>query len=178
MQNLNVLFLATYELALSLVFGVVSVVLATKLLNRFVLSSPVEKFIRERHLPGCLISGSLIFSMVFLVRGAIEQSTLALQASVAASGGMALKPLGIALVHFVVFYLVSFVIAFLALFVTLELYRMLMRQIDLDDEIERMGNLALSVFLSINLIGVVLFIDKPLSHLIGSLVFYEQIGRL
>ena len=178
MQQMNVVILTTYELVMSLIFGVVTIVFATKLMNRFVLSLPVEEFIRLKHKAGCLISGSLIFSVVYLTRGSVEQSTLALQSLVNANHGFGLKPLLIALVYFVVFYLISLFLSFYVLFLFSKIYRFIMSEIDIDAEIEKKDNLALAIFLSVILMGLVQFLDKPMSHTLGSLVFHEYLEKL
>ena len=178
MQEMKVLFLTSYEVSMSVVFSMVTVYLSIKFLNKFILSSPVEVFIRKRHVPGCLISGILICCVLFLVQGSIEHSTLALQSLVIAHNAFTLKILGIALLYFLAFYVVTFITSFFVIFVISIMYRRMMKDIDFDDEVDNHQNLGLSVFLSVTLIGIIVFIEKPLNHLLGSMVFHEWLEKL
>jgi hypothetical protein len=178
MQELKVVFLTSYELIMSLVFAMVTIYLATKFMNKFVLSAPIEEFIRRRHKSGCLISASLICSVLYLVQGSIEQSTLALQSLVMAHNQFSFQILGIALIYFVIFYIVTFITSFVLIFIISKIYRKMMEEIDFDDEIEKHDNLGLSLFLSLILFGIVLFIDKPINHFLGSLVYHEWLDKL
>lgn len=178
MQQLNVTFLATYELTLSLIFAMVTIWLATKFMNKFVLSKPVEWFIKEKHAPGCVISGALIFSVLYLARGSVEHSTMALQSLMMSHHGIDLACIAISLLYFVVFYSISFISAFVFIFIVSKIYRWMMKEIDFDEHVEIHRNMALSAFLSIILTGIIVFVDKPMNHFLGSLVFYEYLDTL
>lgn len=178
MQQLNVAFLATYELTLSLIFAMVTIWLATKFMNKFVLSKPIDWFIREKHAPGCVISGALIFSVLYLARGSVEHSTMALQTLMMAHRGIDIACIMISLLYFISFYIISFLAAFIFIFLVNKIYRRMMQEIDFDHHVEIQRNMALSAFLSIILIGVIVFVDKPFNHFLGSLVFYEYLDTL
>jgi len=178
MQQMNVMYLTIYELSLSLVFSLVTTYFATVFMNKFVLSKPVEWFIKEKHKSGCLISGALILSVLYLVRGSISESTTALQSLLISHNGFSLKILGIAFIYFLVFYTMTFFISFVILFLISEIYRKMMAPIDFDIEIEKKDNLGLSMFLVCILFSIILFIEKPLNHFIGSLVFHEYLDKL
>ena len=178
MQEMKVVLLTSYELIMSMVFAMVTIYFATKFMNKFVLSSPVEEFIRRKHMSGCLISASLICSVLYLVQGSIENSTLALQSLVMAHNEFSLKILGIALVYFLIFYIITFLTSFVIIFLISLIYRKMMKEIDFDDEIDNGDNLGLSIFLSLTLFGIVLFIDKALNNFIGSLVFHDYIENI
>jgi len=177
-QEMNVVFLTSYELVMLVIFAMVTIYFATKFMNKFVLSAPVETFIRKKHKSGCLISASLICSVLYLVQGSIEHSALALQSLVIAHNQFTIKILGIALVYFFIFFIITFLTSFVMIFVISKIYRKMMEEIDFDDEIENKDNLGLSMFLSLNLFGIILFIDKALNHFLGSLVFHNYLERL
>ena len=178
MKESQVLLLTAYELTLAIAFGMTTIVLATKLLNRFVLSMTVEEFIRRKHVAGCLISAALVFSVVFLTRGSVEKSTLALQSMIHSHDGFSLHVLGIALAYFAAFYAITFILSFFVLFVISKVYRLIMKKIDFDHEIEIQNNVGLSIFLSGLLVAIVLFIDAPIGRFLSSLVFHEAIKGL
>ncbi|MBT7609300.1 MAG: hypothetical protein HN576_06060 [Bacteriovoracaceae bacterium] len=178
MQEIKVVFLTSYELIMSLIFAMVTIYFATKFMNKFVLSAPVEEFIKKRHKSGCLISASLICSVLYLVQGSIEHSTLALQSLMIAHKEFSIEILGIAFGYFIIFYIVTFLTSFILIFIISKIYRKMMEEIDFDDEIEKHDNLGLSLFLSFVLLGIVLFIDKPINHFLGSLVFHEWLEKL
>jgi uncharacterized membrane protein len=174
MQEMNVAMVASYELVLSLVFAMITIFLATKFINKFVLSKPVEWFIKEKHSPGCVISAALIFSVLYLARSSVEHSSLALQSLMISHKGMTLSCILISLVYFVVFYVITFIFIFLVS----KIYRAMMKEINFDEHIEIHRNMALSAFLSIILTGIIVFVDKPMNHFLGSLVFYEYLDKL
>jgi len=178
MQEMKVVFLTSYEVTMSVIFSIITIYLSIKFLNKFVLSSPVEDFIRRRHHAGCLISATLILSVLYLVQGSIEHSTLALQSLVIAHNGFSLKILAIALVYFLIFYLFTFFLSFFVIFVISIMYRRMMKEIDFDDEVDNHHNLGLSAFLSVTLVGIILFIEKPVNHLLSSMVFHEWLEKL
>lgn len=178
MIQTNVALLATYELILSLIFAMITIYLATKFMNKFVLSKPVEWFITEKHLAGCLISAALIFSVLFLARGSVEHSTLALQSLLMSQREFNFKIISISLVYFAVFYVITFISAFVFIFIISKIYRKMMEEIDFDDQVEIKKNVALSCFLSIILMGIIVFVDKPMNHFLGSLVFHEYLDKL
>jgi len=178
MQEMKVVFLTSYELIMSVTFAMITVYVAVKFLNKFILSAPVETFIKKRHTAGCVISATLICSVLYLVQGSIEHSTLALQSLVIAHNGFSLKILGIALAYFCVFYVITFITTFILIYIISLIYRRMMQEIDFDDEIENHANLGLSLFLSISMAGIIMFIDKPINHFLGSLVFHEWLGKL
>lgn len=178
MQQMNVMYLTIYELSLSLLFSLITVYLATVFMNKFVLSKPVEWFIKEKHKSGCLISGALILSVLFLVSGSISQSTTALQSLLLSHNGFSIKIFAIAFAYFMVFYAITFLTSFVILFVISEIYRKMMAPIDFDIEIEKKDNLGLSIFLVCILFSIILFIQKPLNHFLGSLVFHEYLDKL
>lgn len=178
MQETKVLILSSYELTMSVVFAMITIYMATKFMNKFVLSKPVEWFIKEKHAPGCLISGALICSVLYLVQGSIQNSVLALQSLVISHNEFTLKLLGIALGYFVVFFIVTFLTSFIVIFIISEIYRKMMEEIDFDEEIEIKRNMGLSIFLTLILLGVILFIDKAINNFLGSFVFHEYLQKL
>ncbi|MCP4914447.1 MAG: hypothetical protein GY909_15135 [Oligoflexia bacterium] len=178
MQEMKVLILSSYELIMSMIFAMITIYLATKFMNKFVLSKPVEWFIKEKHAPGCLISGTLICSVLYLVQGSIQNSVLALQSLLIANNQFTLKILGIALAYFVVFYIVTFLTSFIVIYVISEIYRKMMEGINFDEEVQIKRNMGISIFLSLICLGATLFMDGALNNFLGSLVFHEYLQKL
>ena len=178
MQQLNVIFLSSYELILSFISCMLTIYLSTKLLNKFVLSKPIEWFIKEKHEAGCLISGALVFSVLYLIQGSIKHSTSALQSLLLSHGKFSMVIVGVALSHFVVFYLITFVAGFGAIFVVSKIIRRMMATINFDDEVENKKSLALSMFLTFMVISVVVFIQPAMNNFLGSLVLHNMLDNL
>jgi hypothetical protein len=178
MQQMNVVILASYELILSLSFAMITIYLATIFMNKFVLSVPVEWFIKQKHKSGCLISGALIFSVLYLVHGSIGHSTAALQSLLMSHNGFSFKILGIAFGYFLFFYVITFLMSFILLFIISKIYRKMMEPIDFDIEIEKKDNFGLSMFLVCILFSAMVFIEKALNHFLGSLVFHEYLDKI
>lgn len=178
MQQLNVIFLSSYELILSLISCMITIYLATKFLNKFVLSKPVEWFIREKHEAGCLISGALVFSILYLVQGSIKHSTSALQSLLLSHGKYSWTILAVALSHFVVFYFITFITGFGSIFVVSKIYRKMMAPIDFDHEVEVKKSFALAMFLTFIVSSVMVFIAPAMDNFLGSLVLHHLLENL
>lgn len=178
MQQLNVFFLASYEMILSFISCMFTIYLASKFLNKFVLSKSIEWFIREKHEAGCLISGTLVFSVLYLVQGSIKHSTSALQSLLLSHGKFSLTIFAVAASHFVVFYFITFFTAFGAIFVVSKIYRRMMAPIDFDHEVEVKKSLALSIFLTFIVISVVVYLAPAMDNFLGSLVLHQMLENL
>lgn len=178
MQQLNVIFLSSYELVLSFISCMVTIYLTTIFLNKFVISKPIQWFIREKHEAGCLISGALVFSVLYLVQGSIKHSTSALQSLLLSHGTYSVKLVALALVHFVVFYFITFFTGFISIFVVSKIYRRMMAPIDFDHEVEVKKSLGLSFFLTFIILSVVMFLAPAMDNFLGSLVLHQFLEKL
>lgn len=178
MQQMNVFFLSSYELILSFISCMVTIYLTTIFLNKFVISKPIQWFIREKHEAGCLVSGALVFSVLYLVQGSIKHSTSALQSLLLSHGQYSVKIISLALIHFVVFYLITFFTAFTSIFVVSKIYRRMMAPIDFDHEVEVKKSLALAFFLTFIILSVVMFLAPAMDNFLGSLVFHQFLENL
>lgn len=178
MQQLNVFFLASYELVLSFLSCMVTIYLASKFMNKYVLSKPIEWFIREKHEAGCLISGALVFSVLYLVQGSIKHSTSALQSLLLSHGKYSLTIVAVALSHFFVFYGITFIVSFGSIFVVTKIYRRMMAPIDFDDEVEKKRSLAVSMFLTFIILSVVVYLAPAMDNFLGSLVLHQMLENL
>lgn len=178
MQQLNVFFLSSYELILSFISCMVTIYLSTKFLNKFVLSKPIEWFIREKHEAGCLISGALVFSVLYLVQGSIKHSTSALQSLLLSHGGYSINIVAVAIAHFFVFYFITFMTGFGTIFVVSIIYRKMMAPIDFDHEVEIKKSLGLSMFLAFIVLSVTVYIQPAMNNFLGSLVLHNFLENL
>lgn len=178
MQQLNVILLSTYEFVLSFISCMFTIYLSTKLLNKFVLSKPIEWFIREKHEAGCLISGALVFCVLYLVHGSIGHSTSALQSLLLSHGKYSLAIVAVAISHFLVFYCITFITGFGTIFVVSIIYRKMMAPINFDHEVEHNRSLGLSMFLSFIMTSVTVFIQPGMNNFLGSLVLHNMLDKL
>lgn len=178
MQQLNVFILASYELILSFISCIFTIYLSSKFMNKFVLSKPIEWFIKEKHESGCLISGALVFSSLYLVQGSIKHSTSALQSLLLSHGKYSFSIVAVAFSHFIVFYGITFITAFAAIFVVTKIYRRMMAPIDFDHEVEIKKSMGLSIFLTFIALSVVMFLAPAMDNFLGSLVFHQLLENL
>lgn len=178
MLQLNVILLSSYELILSFLSCMCTIYLATKFLNKFVLSKPIEWFIKQKHEAGCLISGALVFSVLYLVQGSIKHSTSALQSLLLSHGKYSFTIIGVAISHFFVFYFITFIAGFGTIFVVSIIYRRMMASIDFDHEVEINKSLGLSMFLAFIVLSVTVFIEPAMDNLLGSLVLHHMLEGL
>ena len=178
MQQMNVIFLSSYELILSFISCMITIYLSTKFLNKFVLSKPIEWFIKQKHEAGCLISGALVFSVLYLVHGSIKHSTSALQSLLLSHGKFSTTIFAVAFSHFIVFYLITFVTGFGTIFVVSVIYRKMMATIDFDQEVEINKSLGLSMFLAFIMLSVTMYIQPALNNFLGSLVLHHMLDSL
>ena len=178
MQQLNVFFLASYELILAFISCMLTIYLSSTFMSKYVLSKPIEWFIREKHDAGCLISGTLVFSVLYLVQGSIKHSTSALQSLLLSHGKFSISIFAVAFSHFLVFYGLTFITAFGAIYVVTKIYRRMMAPIDFDHEVEIKKSFAVSIFLTFIIISVVVYLAPALDHFLGSLVLHQMLENL
>ncbi len=178
MQQMNIIFLSSYEFILSFLACMFTIYFSTKLLNKFVLSKPIEWFIREKHEAGCLISGALVFCVLYLVHGSIKHSTSALQSLLLSHGKYSVTILAIAISHFFVFYFITFITGFGSIFVVSIILRKMMSTINFDTEVEVNKSLGLAMFLSFIVLSVTVFIEPGMNNFLGSLVLHNMLDNL
>ena len=178
MQQLNVIFLSSYELILSLISCMFTIYLTTIFMNKFVLSKPIEWFIREKHEAGCLISGALVFSVLYLVQGSIKHSTSALQSLLLSHGKFSVTIMVVAVIYFIIFYCITFITGFGSIFIVSKIYRRMMAPIDFDHEVEIKKSLALAMFLTFIVASVMMFIAPAMDNFLGSLVLHQMLEKI
>ena len=176
-MNYQTVFFASYEVILSLVFGLFTIFVCTKVLNWSFLKSRSGNLLLESNSAASIFAGAMIFSVLVLVHGAILPSVDALRTMALGKGEAGFSVILISLGYFLVFYVIALVISIAVIFFTTQIYLIATINIDEMNEIRR-NNIAVAILLSAILLGMTFFIQPAVQRFIGSLVNYEFLERV
>ncbi len=165
-----------YETSLSVVFGLLTVFIVYKTLDKIVLRSNTVNEIKKGNIAVALFYGVIIVCVLLLVLPSILSSVNALRAMVLGSTKLKLKMVIISLGYFLAFYIISIVMSLFIILLTSSIYMKATRKIDEVQEL-RHNNIALSIMLSLIMLGLTIFIRPSVDRLIHSLVNYEMIDK-
>lgn len=171
-MDLTTIILATYETVLSVVFGLLTIFLVTKTLNKSLLKSDSDNALVEGNVSIGLLAGTLIVCNLMLIQPSILPTINSLQAMIAGENGFTLNAFLISFGFFLVFYVITASIAIGVLFVTTWLYLKSTINIDEMEEINK-NNIAVSVMLSLVIVGMTLFIKPSLDRFVSAFVNYD-----
>ena len=119
-----------------------------------------------------LLAGTLIVCNLMLIQPSILPTINSLQAMIAGENGFTLNAFLISFGFFLVFYVITASIAIGVLFVTTWLYLKSTINIDEMEEINK-NNIAVSVMLSLVIVGMTLFIKPSLDRFVSAFVNYD-----
>jgi len=175
-MDFKTIFFALYETGLSVVFGLLTVFIVYKTLDKVVLRSSTVNEIKKGNIAVALFYGVIIACVLLLVLPSILSSVNALRAMVLGSTKLKLKMVIISLGYFLAFYIISIVMSLVVILLTSCIYMKATRKIDEVQEL-RHNNIALSIMLSLIMLGLTIFIRPSVDRLIHSLVNYEMIDK-
>ncbi|MHC4533364.1 MAG: DUF350 domain-containing protein [Planctomycetota bacterium] len=175
-MDFKTIFFALYETSLSVVFGLLTVFIVYKTLDKIVLRSNTVNEIKKGNIAVALFYGVIIVCVLLLVLPSILSSVNALRAMVLGSTKLKLKMVIISLGYFLAFYIISIVMSLVIILLTSSIYMKATRKIDEVQELSQ-NNIALSIILSLIMLGLTIFIRPSVDRLIHSLVNYEMIDK-
>ena len=171
-MDITTIILATYETVLSVVFGLLTIFLVTKTLNKSLLKSDSDNALVEGNVSIGLLAGALILCNLMLIQPSILPTINSLQAMIAGENGFTLNAFLISFGFFLVFYVITASISIGVLFLTTWLYLKSTVNIDEMEEINN-NNIAVSIMLSLVVIGMTLFIKPSLDRFVSAFVNYD-----
>lgn len=172
-MDITTIILATYETVLSVVFGLLTIFLVTKTLNKILLKTDSDNALAKGNISIGLLAGTLIVCNLILVQPSILPTVNSLQAMTAGESGFTLNAFLISFGFFLVFYILTASIAIGVLFAATWLYLKSTINIDEMKEINK-NNIAVSVMLSLVIVGMTLFIKPSLDRFVSSFVSYDN----
>ena len=171
-MDLRIIFLATYEMILSVVFGLLTIFLVNKMFNWTLLKSDSENSLSKGNISMGIFAGTLVVCNLMLVQPSILPSINTLQTMLTGRESMDLSLILISFGFFLFFYLVTTVLSIGVLFAATWLYLKATVNIDEIKEIKK-NNMAVSIMLSLVILGMTLFIQPSVSRFIASFVRYD-----
>ena len=168
----RILFFASYEILISVVFGFLTVFLTYRCLDKFILKGKAEDSLHANNVSLALFQGTVIFTILLIVHSSVLPSVSTLKTVVANSGSINLKAYGISFLYFLMFYGMSLVLSMLVVFVCVSVFVLATRDLKEMAEIKS-GNVSVSILLCFIILGQGLFLQNPIKNFIGSFVNYE-----
>lgn len=176
MKSSLVLF-TTYELLLALIFGLLTIYLSVRVLNKFIIKVDFFKLIREGNIAIAIFEGTLIVCALLLVENSILPAVDALRTMVLANDGFTFKMFLISFGYFLLFYVIS--LAFSLIILSISFYVFIKATADVDEMAEiKNNNIAVSILVSFVMIGVTMFIRPSFDNFIASLVNYNKLENV
>lgn len=175
-MDTQLVYFSSYELFLSIVFGLITVFIATRTIN-ILLFRFDDPALYKGNLSTNILSGGLIICTLILVQSSVLPSVDALRTMVLGQEELTMRIIGISLGYFLAFYLLSIVIGILLIYTTIHIHMAATLDVDEIEEIKE-DNVAQAVLLAAVLIGMTLFIQEPVARFISSMVDYESLERL
>lgn len=176
-MDTKTLFFASYELLLSLIFALLTVYLAIKLLNLTFLRSRKTDLLIESNTAVAVFAGAMVISVLLLVKSSVMPSVETLRAMVLHQDQVSARMVFISLGFFALFYLAAALISVGILFLTVQMYMLATVHIDELAEV-RKNNVPVAVFLSAVVIGVTLFIEPGVQRFIHAMVDWEYLEQV
>lgn len=175
-MDYQILFFSTYELIISLAFGLLTVFIVTRFINATMMKDQDETSLSS-NTSTALFTAAMVLSVLILVRGSVLPSVDALRSMVLSGENITLTIVLTSFGYFLVFYLISLVGSILVIYATIQIHMAATHDVDEIREVKA-NNIAQALLLSGVLLGMTYFIHTPLSRFISSLVDYDSLESL
>tara|TARA_B100000315_G_C14523769_1_gene562830 strand:- start:732 stop:1322 length:591 start_codon:yes stop_codon:yes gene_type:complete len=171
-MDFKIIFLATYETVLSIAFGLLTIYLVNKVLNWTLLNSDSENALAKGNIAVGIFAGTLVVCILMLVQPSILPSINTLQTMLTGRDSIDLGLLLVSFGFFIFFYIVTTALSLGVLFLATWLYLLATINIDEMKEIKK-NNIAVSIMLSLVVLGMTLFIKPSVNRFVASFVKYD-----
>ena len=171
-MDFKIIFLATYEMVLSIAFGLLTIYLVNKVLNWTLLNSDSENALAKGNIAVGIFAGTLVVCILMLVQPSILPSINTLQTMLTGRDSIDLGLLLVSFGFFIFFYIVTTALSLGVLFLATWLYLLATINIDEMKEIKK-NNIAVSIMLSLVVLGMTLFIKPSVNRFVASFVKYD-----
>ena len=171
-MDFRVIFLATYEMTISIIFGLLTIFLVIKMLNWTLLHSDSQNHLEKGNIAMAIFAGVLVLCNLILVQPSILPSINTLQTMLTGKDSIDLGLMLVSFGFFVVFYFVTMLISFGVLLGATWIYLKVTIHLDEIKEIKA-NNIAVSIMLSLVVLGMTLFIQPSVNRFVASFVRYD-----
>ena len=171
-MDFKIIFLATYETVLSIAFGLLTIYLVNKVLNWTLLNSDSENALAKGNIAVGIFAGTLVVCILMLVQPSILPSINTLQTMLTGRDSIDLGLLLVSFGFFIFFYIVTTALSLGVLFLATWLYLLATININEMKEIKK-NNIAVSIMLSLVVLGMTLFIKPSVNRFVASFVKYD-----
>ena len=171
-MDFKIIFLASYETVLSIAFGLLTIFLVNKVLNWTLLNSDSENALAKGNIAVGIFAGTLVVCILMLVQPSILPSINTLQTMLTGRDSIDLGLLLVSFGFFIFFYIVTTALSLGVLFLATWLYLLATINIDEMKEIKK-NNIAVSIMLSLVVLGMTLFIKPSVNRFVASFVRYD-----
>ncbi len=172
---LRTLFFSSYETIISIVFGLLTIFIVYKIVNKtFLKKMDVDQALKSGNFAIAIFSGTIVLSTLLLVQTSILPSVEAMRTMVLTKAKITFSIVGISLLYFLLFYAVALVISIVIILLAIAIYMKATTQVDEIAEISE-NNYSIAVILSLVILAITLFIKAPVKRFISSLINYDAI---
>jgi hypothetical protein len=170
-------FFATYEIVLSIIFSLLTIFITQLFLNNTLLNTKIPGNDYSKNLSIAIFAGSIIISVLLLVNSSILPAVDTLRTMVLASEKFTFRMIGVSLLYFLLFFMITLFFSILIMWLAIKVYFKATLNLDEMEEL-RNKNMAVSVMMSMVVLGIALFVRPSLSRFISSLVHYEKLETI
>jgi len=170
----NLVLFTTYELLLALIFGLLTIYLCIRVINTLILKIDFFRLVREGNIAVALFEGVLVLCALILVENSILPAVDALRTMVLATGGFHVNMLLISFGYFMLFYIISLAFSLILLSVCFYVFIKATKDVDELKEIKN-NNIAVTLVISVVMVGITMFIRPSFNNFIGSLINYNKL---
>lgn len=165
---------ALYETVLSVGFGLLTVWIVIKCLERLVCRCETSEMIKQGNVAVGIFYGTIIIGVLMMVHPSVVSSVNTLQTLALSHNGIEAHMIWIALAYFIGLYVISMILSLIIIGLTIRIYMIATRRINETDEL-RNNNIAVSVLFALIMLGMTFFIRPSTNRLIQSLVSYDRL---
>ncbi|MDH4224499.1 MAG: DUF350 domain-containing protein [Deltaproteobacteria bacterium] len=176
-MDFQTLFFTSYEVLLSLLFGLATVFFSIKFLTKTFLHTPKGNLLLESNTAASLFAGTMIVCVLLLVNGSVLPAVEALRTMALSQNHLTAAMVFVSLGYFLAFYAITLVLSIAVMSLSIFIYLKATIHIDEMGEI-RKNNLAVAVLLASVVLGMTLSIRAPVQRFVAGLVNYQDLSRV
>ena len=171
------LFFSSYETILSIIFGLLTIFIVYKILDKtFLRKFSTDEALKKGNVAIAIFCGSIVICVLILVETSILPSIDAMRTMVLAQAQITWKIVCLSFLYFILFYAIALIISLIIIMLAIWIYMRATTKIEEIKEIKE-NNIAVAVIISIIILGATLFIKSPVKRFISSLIDYDAIEK-
>lgn len=169
-MNWHTFFFTSYEVLLAIIFSLITVFITKVALNKTLLKKDLDG--DSTNLAVSIFSGTIILCILLLVNSSVLPAVDTLNVMRVTGRELTAQMFLTSFLYFLLFFSISIFFSILLLFAALKVYLLSTTKVDEMEELKN-NNVAVSVLMSIVLIGITLFVQPSLERFIFSMVDYN-----